>query len=588
MSEQQLKADHVERITTAKAVRHLDHAVQAFRVGVGITAPKVAENLALPVPDGHLKRVESFGDGKGQAVLPSLVGGHCGLGISVVVDVKEPFLVIVSVSQFRTAFAPDCQLGLMLIVQIAATPQKNVAGTHQVETNTSLERALVFLPDFVQAFVGDLGDVELVHDDASLGQDGFDGVFIRLPHVNADNLDVVFAVQLPEVFANGGVFALGQQVNNRIFLKVGDDATVLANEVKLINPDDAAGHRLQFLFPVVRVAPKDVPDNVLINADLVSDMGKRLVNGLVFNPPRTTARETEVGIKLRVVSVERRLARLAAVTLAAEVNQRLAAMEQMVNVTDAPRSKGPKLGASALGALGGNGQQFSPDDVFIISKLLRVGGFDVCHVQDVHSTSFTDLIHFSNLSFSHANRVVVRAAMANKHQFYLLKTVLLAHANAIPAKTKHDSIICKHFGNGASDAGIERRILCILHPAFDSSRLVTLANLPGRIWRIEDGKVTSDTLSNEHLEEVLSIHVVLSLRSRIQVVGVICPPSIPRKWVARAFGRPEIALHHRANRRHAKRAFRCHRPNSFERGFNHIIRIMNYVCQPCQSLFSTN
>lgn len=81
--------------------------------------------------------------------------------------------------------------------------------------------------------------MELIDHDAGLWQYRFDRCLVEVPHVHADDLDLLPVFQFHQVVGHHDLTAVGQQVEQSSLLDVGQDAAVTPVQVQLVDAQNA-------------------------------------------------------------------------------------------------------------------------------------------------------------------------------------------------------------------------------------------------------------------------------------------------------------------------------------------------------------
>lgn len=92
------------------------------------------------------------------------------------------------------------------------------------------------LADTLQNLIGHPHDVELIDDDASLWQHRLDSATIGLTYIHADDHHLVAVGHTHEAPCHRLLLATRQQIQQGAFLQVGQDATVAAVQIQLVDP----------------------------------------------------------------------------------------------------------------------------------------------------------------------------------------------------------------------------------------------------------------------------------------------------------------------------------------------------------------
>lgn len=111
------------------------------------------------------------------------------------------------------------------------TLEGSALGGHQL-----LPEALAHL---LQGIVGHAHHMELIDHDAGLWQHRLDRCSVGIPHVHADDLDLLPVFHLHQVVGHHVLTAGGQQVEQGPLLDVGQDAAVALVQVQLVNAENA-------------------------------------------------------------------------------------------------------------------------------------------------------------------------------------------------------------------------------------------------------------------------------------------------------------------------------------------------------------
>lgn len=184
---------HLERIASAIAVLVLGQPVDRLGEGVGDrdVSLEVGQHLLTPATDGA------------DEILPDLllplwdVVNPCSqrlLSISpggTVPDVVEPLLVLVGCQELREGPRPGFHDETFAVGDVVSPLQQDLPVT--LEGSALVGRQLLSEPlaDLLQGFVGHTHNMELIDHDASLWQHRLDGTAVGLPHVHADDLDLI-------------------------------------------------------------------------------------------------------------------------------------------------------------------------------------------------------------------------------------------------------------------------------------------------------------------------------------------------------------------------------------------------------------
>ncbi len=81
------------------------------------------------------------------------------------------------------------------------------------------------------ALIRHTNDVILIHDDLSVRDNILHRFFVRLPHIHCDQLNVLLIGHPLEVVSHDRLIAIEDQVYNRSFLDIGDDAARFLEQV---------------------------------------------------------------------------------------------------------------------------------------------------------------------------------------------------------------------------------------------------------------------------------------------------------------------------------------------------------------------
>lgn len=139
------------------------------------------------------------------------------------------------------------------------------------------------LADLLQGFVGHTHNMELIDHDAGLWQHRLDGTAVGLPHVHANDLDLVALGHAHEPLRHRVLLTTGQQVHQGALFEVGQDAAVAAVQVKLINTQAARCLEAVPGRQELGLLPEDLADGLLVEACSVGYVGIGMIEGLLLD-----------------------------------------------------------------------------------------------------------------------------------------------------------------------------------------------------------------------------------------------------------------------------------------------------------------
>ena len=240
--------------------------------GIGLALPvtEVGEDFLLPVAHCRSERCPLGPLLRRQAGLPALIflsGVHF---VGQQPDVHELFLEAVGRAQLGELVRPGLHHHL--------AHGRQVALSHQHQFAVALERTAAVLrqpsldasSDLLHDLVGHALDVELVHHNGGLRHQRLRHLAVRVPHVHADDLNVLAVFEARQVGRDLWLRARFQQVDDGFFLDVGQHAAVGALQVQLINAQHTGRRWRVAVFLCLVVALKQGADDRLIHAHLAA------------------------------------------------------------------------------------------------------------------------------------------------------------------------------------------------------------------------------------------------------------------------------------------------------------------------------
>lgn len=139
------------------------------------------------------------------------------------------------------------------------------------------------LADAVHGFVGHAHDVELIDHDMGLWQYRLDRRPVGLPHVHADDLQLVAVGHVHEAPGHRILLATREQVQQGALFQVGQDATITAVQVQLV--DTQAARRLEAVpgRQELGLLLEDLADGLLVEARSIGHVGVGVVEGFLLD-----------------------------------------------------------------------------------------------------------------------------------------------------------------------------------------------------------------------------------------------------------------------------------------------------------------
>ncbi len=141
--------------------------------------------------------------------------------------------------------------------------------------------------------------MELIDHDAGLWQQGLDRCPVGVPHVHADDLDLLAVFQLHQVVGHHVLTAGSQQVEQGSLLDVGQDAAVALVQVQLVDAQNAG--RLEAVPAPQKLGAgvEDVTYRLLVQAGLCRHKGVGVVEGFLLHVFMQPQRHAEAVHHLR-------------------------------------------------------------------------------------------------------------------------------------------------------------------------------------------------------------------------------------------------------------------------------------------------
>lgn len=237
IGEQHFGSDDFKAEASSFPGQKLHESVQTLGISGGVSIGEVVEDGITVVFNRQRERQEALVYIERDVLEPSKVTLQGNFFAWSFVDVVKRFLELVCGFQLRKVFEPCFNNQLLTFIQVMGTSQKQVAVVHQ-GPSLFVCQAFSYLPaNVLQASREKFEDVELVYDQFCLWQYLAYSIAVARPHIGANDNDLLFHLggQALQVTDNGCFLAVSKQVNNMVAVNISDDATILVQQVQLVN-----------------------------------------------------------------------------------------------------------------------------------------------------------------------------------------------------------------------------------------------------------------------------------------------------------------------------------------------------------------
>ncbi len=266
---------HIETVASSHALSQLHHSVEAFRVASSKTIVKVVKDGVSIGFDGQRKGDECISHIGRDLCEPCKVALQSIFFCQCFINGVKAFFETIGGLQTWEVLEPHLKDQSFSLIEVMRTLEQKKSVMHQGFPLFVSQTLSYLLANRFQAAGKQLQDVEFIYDQCCMGQGQMDGAMVRRPHISTDNLNMLFHSigQVLQVGENGWFLSISKQINDVSVLNVSDDATVLIEQIQLVNPDADSLHASSDVEMLDRLV-KDEPDKLLINADVVGDTRK--------------------------------------------------------------------------------------------------------------------------------------------------------------------------------------------------------------------------------------------------------------------------------------------------------------------------
>lgn len=281
------RSEDLKGVTTACAVELAYLAVEGFSESVCDAEVPPVEDLGVPVLEGGRDRLEMGLQFIGEVGFP--VGVHlfsCGAILSRP-DVHEALFRLKSKTKDRAEFNQLQQRLLLALRQIEVPGEEDVF--------VLLDTPFLSLGEFTDGLdanpghdlVGHLLDVKAVNDHLGTRESNSTGVFVRLPHIDTNQLDLL-AVQGKQKCGDFGFCPSGEHFNEGLFPQVGEDSS-RGSDVDFVDSKNLRRLELVSLPQILNMGAEHVADRLLGDSRTSGNVRELLPVALLsdeFSQPR--------------------------------------------------------------------------------------------------------------------------------------------------------------------------------------------------------------------------------------------------------------------------------------------------------------
>lgn len=285
IGQQHFGADDFKAEASSFPCQQLHQPVQALGISGGVAVGEVVENGLSVVLNCQSERQECIVDIKRVLLKPckiALQGDFFGFCF---INLVKRFFEEIGHFQAGKVLEPCLNYQLFALVQVVSTAQEQVLVVHQSPSLFVGQAFSHLFTDMLQTSREQFEDMELVYHQVSVWQHLAHSLMVTRPHIGANNGDLFlhFGRQILQVVDDAGLLAVSQQVNNMMAVNVGKNATVLVQQVQLVNAQIKQLGFWKTRLNGIREFAEQNANQLFINAHFISNAGKGSAQGLRAN-----------------------------------------------------------------------------------------------------------------------------------------------------------------------------------------------------------------------------------------------------------------------------------------------------------------
>jgi hypothetical protein len=308
-SQQGFGADDFKAKASALPRKQFHQPVQTFRVASGISISKIVENGISPAFGCQHQGKVCIEDRRRDLFLPCKIAIPCFTERGSFVHLEKRFLLRIGECQVGKVSQPRLHDQALFFVQIVGASEQQIPIVHQRSALFVCQTCSYLFANGFKAGVKQLHKMELVHDQMSVRQDLKYGVMVGLPHIGANDLDVLLhhfrqALQIP----NYGFFTpISQKIDHAVVFHIRDHTTVLVQQIQFVYPQASDWCTCPVWFQVNSELAEQQANACLCQSYFVSDTHKGSMRCLLVDVVDQAARAkvvlVHIGNRLKESSV---------------------------------------------------------------------------------------------------------------------------------------------------------------------------------------------------------------------------------------------------------------------------------------------
>lgn len=276
-------SDHIERISSADPVCQFRQAVEGLGVCVGNSVIEIGEDLITPViccsrKDSKAgKRVYSYG------ILPKSETSLSLSSIFQIPNVIQLFLQGIGSSQIWKVTQPGIEDEFVFIFQVPASAQQQEAIMHHLLSLAGTQFCTNIFANPIERITRHTNEMELIHNDHCVREELTEHLFVRVPHIHADQLHSAPIGELIEVVGYGWLQPVSQQVDQLSVLDIAKNTTGSSIQFEFINPEDLWKNYLVFCIQSINILVENITDGFLVYSNLFGQGNERASQGMLLD-----------------------------------------------------------------------------------------------------------------------------------------------------------------------------------------------------------------------------------------------------------------------------------------------------------------